>query len=254
VNLGTIVPGDLHGDHGVVRAGKWASASRTHVGKVRPFNEDRVLEETAIGLWAVADGMGGHCAGDLAAEAVIDSLRRLAHAQGILDQRRILEALAGANRVIHDEAREAGRISGSTVVGLHAEATSVLVFWAGDSRAYRWRRGMIERLTRDHSVVQQLIDAVAITPEAADRHPQSHVLTRALGAEATIVVDCRRVDLEPGDLFLLCSDGLVRGSLDPDLVYLANRPIGGIVDQLLLDALDAGGRDNISLVLVEYSG
>ena len=226
------------------------TAARTHVGRVRTINEDRVFDGGAHGLWAIADGMGGHVAGDIAAEAVVDALRTLADGSASLDGDAIEAALAAAGRRVHGEAAGSTRISGSTVVALHLRGDHGELFWAGDSRAYRARDGRLEQLSRDHSIVQELVDAGVLTPAQADRHPQSHVITRALGTSPDVAIDRRRIAIEPGDLYLLCSDGLTRGSADTALLAYLDRPLAGIADALMADALAAGGADNISLVLI----
>ena len=124
------------------------------------------------------------------------------------------------------------------------------VLWAGDSRAYRLRGGRMERLTRDHSVVQDLIDAGALRPDQADRHPDAHVITRALGTAPHVEIDRRDIDVRDGDLFLLCSDGLSRGCLDGTLSSAMGGSIDDMANRLLARALEAGGNDNISLLLV----
>lgn len=237
-------------------AGAWTvrSVSRSHVGRVRKINEDRLLDCAPRGLWAVADGMGGHAAGDVAAEAVVTALRALTEAPRAIDATAIEAVLAYTGRRLH--ARTAGgaaRMSGSTVVALHLQGSAGTLLWAGDSRAYRLRDGMLARLSHDHSLVQELIDAGALTPEMAERHPKAHVVTRALGAASDIEIDIRAVDVQPGDRYLLCSDGL-SGAGDPDLAGLARHPIETIADALLDRALADGGKDNISLVLIEIVG
>jgi serine/threonine protein phosphatase PrpC len=233
--------------------GVWSvrSVSRSHVGRVRKINEDRLLDCADRGLWAVADGMGGHAAGDVAAEAVVASLKALTDAPSAIDARAIEAVLAYTGRRLH--ARTVGgaaRMSGSTVVALHLDQGAGTLLWAGDSRAYRLRDGALARLSHDHSVVQELIDAGALTPEMAERHPKAHVVTRALGATSEVEIDIRPIDVRPGDLYLLCSDGLSRGPGDPDLAALAGQSIDAMADTLLDRALADGGQDNISLVLI----
>lgn len=226
------------------------SVSRTHVGRVRTINEDRVLDRADRGLWAVADGMGGHCAGDVAAQRIVDALRSLADSATRIDADAIEATLDGVGRRIHDDAGGATQVSGSTIVALHIEQGVGTLFWAGDSRAYRVRSGRIAQLSRDHSVVQELIDAGALSRDLADRHPQAHVVTRALGAMPGVAIERVRVDVTPGDLFLLCSDGLARGDIDPALLGGHDESLAAVADALLANALAAGGTDNISLVLI----
>ncbi len=226
------------------------SLSRTHVGHVRAINEDRVLDQPGAGLWAIADGMGGHAAGDLAAEIVVETLRQLAERGSPLDDAMIERALGDAGRRIHAISRQSGATSGSTVAALHIDGARGMLFWAGDSRIYRLRGRRLERLTRDHSVVQELIDAGALLPEQAERHPDAHIITRALGTAPGTAVERREIETAEGDLYLLCSDGLFRDGLEPDGSDLAAATLEVIADRLVERALAAGGRDNISLVLV----
>jgi serine/threonine protein phosphatase PrpC len=226
------------------------SVTRTHVGRVRTVNEDRVFDCAARGLWAVADGMGGHSAGDIAAQAIVDALRRLADDPAPFDDEAIDATLLDAGRRIHADAAGSTRVSGSTIVALHLDDTAATLFWAGDSRAYRVRNRRIEQLSRDHSLVQELVDSGVLAAEQAGRHPQAHVITRALGAMPGVAIERRSVGVQPGDLYLLCSDGLTRGHSDPALLDYVGEPLDTIADELLGDALTAGGADNISLVLI----
>jgi serine/threonine protein phosphatase PrpC len=244
--VGKMTPSDA------TAAATWSvqSVSRSHVGRVRKINEDRLLDCATRGLWAVADGMGGHAAGDVAAEAVVSALRALTEASAAIDATAIEAVLAYTSRRLHARTGgDATRVSGSTVVALHLRDRAGTLLWAGDSRAYRLRYGVLTRLSHDHSFVQELIDAGALAPELAERHPKAHVVTRALGATSDIAIDARAVEVRPGDLYLLCSDGLSRSG-DPDLAGLVGRPIDGIADTLLDRALADGGQDNISLVLI----
>jgi serine/threonine protein phosphatase PrpC len=219
------------------------SVSRTHVGKVRMINEDRVLDRPERGLWAVADGMGGHYSGDVAAQTAIDCLDKVE----VPGTDAILTALQAANAEIFAKFGCEDQRSGTTIVVAHIVAGSVELFWAGDSRAYRIRDGALQLLTRDHSVVQQMVDAGALSPGAAARHPQSNVITRALGVEHKVTVDHVTLPVRPGDGILLCSDGVSRS--------LGDRPpaagsIEALAQHFLNDALALDGSDNASLVLI----
>lgn len=219
------------------------SVSRTHIGKVRTINEDRVLDRPERGLWAVADGMGGHYSGDVAAQMAIDCLDKV----DLPSADTILAALQVANAEIFAKFGCEEQRSGTTIVAAHVAGGHVDLFWAGDSRAYRIREGSLHLLTRDHSVVQQMVDAGALSPGAAARHPQSNVITRALGVENKVTVDHVTLPLRPGDGILLCSDGVSRS--------LGHRPpasvsIESLAQQFLDDALALDGSDNASLVLI----
>lgn len=220
------------------------SASRTHVGWTRRINEDRLLDAPEYGLWAIADGMGGHYGGDVAAQTVIDALREVERAQPVARPREIVRTLERANRAIYD----CNRGSGATVVALSLQGEFVHIVWAGDSRCYRIRDGHAQLLTHDHSLVQELSDAGLIAPEDAATHPQANVITRALGAAPECAFDERLLDYRPTDRFLLCSDGLSRTLQDDDL---QKGGLESLADALLQRALARDGTDNISLILIE---
>lgn len=220
-----------------------SSASRTHVGLVRKVNEDRILDRPERKLWAVADGMGGHQSGDLAAQIVIDCLDDLKQ----FGAKDILSALQSANAAIFARYGSEDRRSGTTLVAAHIVGDKIDLFWAGDSRAYRIRGETVQLLTRDHSVVQQMIDAGVLSPAAAARHPQSNVITRALGVENHVEIDHITLPLRPGDRILLCSDGISR-SLSHTLPITAS--IASLAQQLLDQALTLDGSDNASLIVI----
>ncbi|HET7576031.1 MAG TPA: protein phosphatase 2C domain-containing protein [Sphingomicrobium sp.] len=228
-------------------------ASRTHVGLKRKINEDCILVDSDRGLWAVADGMGGHEAGEVASATVIDALRRLSTADN-LDSLAAdaMEALRGANRQLVDLAGSGGseKTIGSTVVGLAIGDGEFRCFWAGDSRAYRVREGIIIRLTRDHSLVQQLVDSGMLRAEDADGHVNSNVVTRAVGVAADVEVEAVSGDVRSGDRFLLASDGLTRVVDDAELAAVLDRePPEQAADTLLAAVLERGAPDNVSLIV-----
>lgn len=225
------------------------STARTHVGAVRTVNEDRVLDCPEYQLWAVADGMGGHSHGDAAAAIVVKSLAALAQLQRV-DQNRIAEVLHNANQQIYISTKANGRTSGTTVAGLHLYDGHALIFWAGDSRIYRLREEVLTRLTRDHSLVQDLVDAGFLTDEQARSHPQANVITRALGVQSSAEVEFATVSLASGDLFLVCSDGLSGLVDDAAMGALLVSSPANAVDDLIQAALSAGGTDNISAIVI----
>jgi serine/threonine protein phosphatase PrpC len=221
--------------------------ARTHVGCRRKLNEDALLANSERRLWAVADGMGGHDAGEVASAAVVEALSQCSSAS------EVLTALGDVNARLVEMGRTSfdSRTVGSTVVGLIADETSFTCFWAGDSRAYRVRDGTIARLTRDHSLVQDLIDAGMIDEGAAEGHPNANVITRAVGASDHLHVETVTGDVRSGDLFLLASDGLTRLVTDEELlVGLQGEDLEASADRLLRLALDRGAPDNVSLILL----
>lgn len=224
------------------------STARSHLGHVRRINEDRVFEWCDGGVWAVADGMGGHRGGDVAAQSVVDALRALQNGDVAVSARSAMDALAEANARIFARNTDLGEQAGATVVVASIEGATLHLAWAGDSRCYRIRGGVAELLTHDHSVVQQLVDAGLLTADAAARHPQANVITRALGVEQACEVDRRSLPIEAGDRFLLCSDGLSRSLADTDQL---TGDLVALADRLVETALARDGSDNLSLVLLE---
>lgn len=226
------------------------SAARTHVGRVRPINEDRTLDRADRGLWAVADGMGGHSGGGFAADCAVGALRRLAETAAPITPAEMIDALAAANRIVHDAARGSSSVSGTTIVALHIDAGVATLVWAGDSRAYLVRGESVEQLTTDHSLVQEMVDAGALTPEEAERHPRANIVTRALGVAAAVELDRRSFPVEPGDVLLLCSDGLSRTLVPSRLPDAVKGNPDEAAAALLADALANDGTDNISVVVI----
>ena len=227
--------------------------SRTHVGLRRKINEDSVLVRADRGLWAVADGMGGHDAGDVASAMVTDALLRLPIVYG-LDSltESAVAALEEVNRqlIALAASSESQRTIGSTVVGLAIANAQYRCFWAGDSRAYRIRDGEIAQLTRDHSLVQDLVDAGMIEPEEAEKHPNANVITRAVGVTEELKVQTVSGDARPGDQFLLASDGLTRLVEASELLaVLTSRPAEQAAEELIETTLSRGAPDNVSLII-----
>lgn len=225
----------------------------THQG-LRKYNEDAFLNRPDLGLWVVADGMGGCDAGDLASGLIV---RELGHIGATADGGQLLAEvrarLEAVNRTLIGEAAKLGpgRTVGSTVVALMIAEGHYACLWAGDSRLYRLRNGRIDRLTRDHSHVQDLVDAAVISADMAEKHPLANVVTRAVGVTEPLDLDKATSDVLPGDLFLLCTDGVCK-ALDDAAIQdiLQARPPADIPNALIAAALDAGGSDNITVVAV----
>jgi serine/threonine protein phosphatase PrpC len=231
---------------------RFECVSRTHVGLRRKINEDSVFVDSERGLWAVADGMGGHDAGEIASTMVTDALRCLPLVAD-LDElaASAVEALGEVNRELIRLARSGGqRTIGTTVVGLAVANGSYRCFWMGDSRAYRIRGGEIVRVSRDHSLVQNLVDAGMLSPEEAETHENANLITRAVGAAETVEVEIVSGDAAPGDQFLLASDGLTRVVHDDELAAELRRgPLEQAADNLIERVLERGAPDNVSLVI-----
>jgi serine/threonine protein phosphatase PrpC len=230
-------------------AAGFITASRTHVGLVRAINEDRVLAQPQIGLWAIADGMGGHSLGDRAATAVVSALSAIGPQFPSEDV--IGSAIQSANATIFKTGQSARVVCGSTVAGLAISGGAAFVFWIGDSRVYRLRGKHLTRLTTDHSVVQELRDAGVLTEQQMRSDPRNNIITRAVGIQPEVMADFASVDVQQDDLFLICSDGLSDLIDDKNIIdLLRSEKIEESADELIRASLAAGGFDNISLIIV----
>lgn len=228
----------------------WGSA--TDRGRVRALNEDALLAHPPVFL--VADGMGGHEAGDVASRLAVEEFARLAGLTSV-DSADLHSCFRRAAQRIRAtfERREGGTTVAGVALGEHDGAAHWLVFNVGDSRVYRWSDGELAQLTVDHSVVQELVDSGTLTLAAAERHPERHVLTRALGTGADPEPDYWLLPARPGDRLLVCSDG-VSGELTPaDVaeVLAGTAGAGAAAAELVRRAVEAGGRDNATAVVVE---
>jgi protein phosphatase len=229
---------------------RWTCAARTDVGLVRSRNEDAFLAQPGRGLWAVADGMGGHAFGDVASGAVIDALASLAPADtlaSLIDAAR--EHLTRVNQTLRDQAQACQvPVIGSTVVALLACGMEAACLWAGDSRIYLSRQGRLHQLTRDHSQLEALRASGADMATAA---ASPNMITRAVGAADTIAFDVASLSVRDGDTFLLCSDGLSTPVEEGAIAaLLADGDCAAAADALVALALANGGRDNITAVVV----
>jgi serine/threonine protein phosphatase PrpC len=229
---------------------KFLSVGLTHVGAVRTLNEDALLNRPDLGLWAVADGMGGHSRGDVASARIVAALNEVdAFGSAYAFRDGVAKALRDVNRHLFSESIE--DMSGATVVTLMAHEGHYACLWAGDSRAYLYRAGALKRLTRDHSLVQDLVDAGAISDAEASGHPKANVITRAVGAHSTLGLSDAFGALQHDDHFLLCSDGLHTAVGDAAIAIAMQRaPLEATAHALINQALAAGGKDNISVVLI----
>jgi protein phosphatase len=232
---------------------RWQSASLSDVGCVRSVNEDACLEQPERGLWAVADGMGGHTLGDVASRMVVDALARMRGGGDLATRAAEVRAcLADVNRRLMTEAamREVQTI-GSTVVVLLAGDARCLCLWAGDSRIYLYRAGTLQQLTRDHSHVEDLVSRGMLSADEARRHPARNLITRAVGVADQFDMDEVELQVMHGDIFLLCSDGLSNeAGVEEIAALLAGSDVRAATAQLVERALAHGGRDNISVVTV----
>ncbi|MBC3766666.1 PP2C family protein-serine/threonine phosphatase [Neptunicella marina] len=235
---------------------KWRSAAQTDIGTVRKINEDALLDASSVGMWCVADGMGGHQKGDVASQMIIEHLQRLANSQEYpLDIELIKQQLILVNRNLQELANELpeSTVIGSTVVVLLFEHQKVHCIWAGDSRIYRLRDKQLTRLTRDHSQVEELVEAGLLSAAEAETHPAANVITRAVGAHEELNLDVVTAPLLPGDSFLLCSDGLNKVMSDSEITqFLISNSLDTLPSLLIQTAIARRARDNVSVVIVDY--
>ncbi|HUF19771.1 MAG TPA: Stp1/IreP family PP2C-type Ser/Thr phosphatase [Burkholderiales bacterium] len=245
-------------------------AKATHTGMVRSHNEDSIVTDVEIGLAVLADGMGGYNAGEVAsgiATALISNETREALVKlepHVVDQRNgtlvasslLREVIARANASIYHSANTQPQYAGmgTTLVAAFFCDNKLTVAHIGDSRCYRFRDGKLEQITRDHSLLQEQIDSGVITREAAKRSQNKNLVTRAVGIEPEVEAEVHTHEVREGDIYLLCSDGLNDMVEDEDIELTletmgANLPLAA--EQLVEMANDAGGRDNVSVVLIK---
>ncbi len=239
-------------DGGGVRIESYA---RTHEGCVRTHNEDSHVARDDGGLWAVADGMGGHEGGEWASGRIVRELGRVDLALGYEDTcEEATQAVVAANKQILAEGKRRGKSMGSTVVMLVIEGTRYAVLWAGDSRAYLMRDGKLERLSRDHTQVQEMVTRGLMTAEQATGHPMGHVLSRAVGVQKAVEIDRVEGEVLPGDIFLLCSDGL-HGVVGEEAIaaHFAREAPEQALDELIELTLEKGAPDNVTGIAVWIS-
>lgn len=232
----------------------------TDVGRVRSRNEDACAADAELELFVVADGMGGAAGGEVASHEAVESFLARARQLQFNDHAaiRLEHAMLFANRSVYERALRDPRLRGmgTTMVALevHTSDSTVWVAHAGDSRCYRLREGKLERLTGDHSLVEEQVRSGEITPSEAQRSHLRNVITRVIGSHPDADPEIAQFDAVPGDLFLLCSDGLTRDLADFDLQSILQRHRGVLSTavRVLIDAANLlGGGDNITVVLVE---
>jgi len=231
-------------------------------GCIRKNNEDSFLVVPSQGLYAVADGMGGHRAGEVASSTALRELEKLVSLLGDVEgqalERGLAEAFVQANRVVYQssttEPEKAGM--GTTLTVLLVRSETVVIAHVGDSRAYLWRDEVLTSLTTDHSLVGELVRLGQISLEEAENHPQRHVLMRAVGADPEIELDCKSMSLQTGDVFLLCTDGFSNMISDQELAeeFLTLASWEDRFERLRLLTLERGAPDNFTALccILEY--
>ena len=228
------------------------SAALTHEGRVRTNNEDAYCERTREGLWVVADGMGGHEHGEWASAAIADALTTVVIPQDFDEAcEAVADGIHGANRRIWRQAEQRGQQMGSTVVALFVRDRRFAILWVGDSRAYLVRNSQIHQLSRDHTQVQEMLDRGLLSEADAADHPMGHVLARAVGVRDEVEVDVVQDEIEPGDIFLLCSDGLTGQVEDFEIGEMLNLNEPEPATRKLVDlTLERGAPDNVTIIAV----
>lgn len=232
----------------------WEAEALTDQGCRRSHNEDSILSRAGDGIFVVADGMGGHAAGDVASQMVTDALAGVTTEGSfptVVD--RFDDAMIDINRAIrqHSEEHFGGKTMGCTLISMLSERGVGVCMWAGDSRLYRVRDGEMVQISRDHDPLEELVESGAITPEQADEHPDSSVITRAVGGSPELYLDIIAFDVLPRDVYLLCSDGLYREVLRDEIHQILGNeePAERTAKTLLNLSLERGARDNVSVIV-----
>jgi serine/threonine protein phosphatase PrpC len=230
----------------------------THEGARRKHNEDAWVDRPDLGVWAVADGAGGHQAGEVASGMIAEALSRIPPGLSAGDMlSAVRDGMAETHQALRTEAARRGgnTMIASTVVAFLAHGDHFACLWAGDSRAYLLRDGELQQITRDHSLVQELVDAGTISEAEAENHPHANIITRAVGADVDeLVLEKRMGKMEHGDRFLLCSDGLCKTIPVARLEELVRA--GGDTpapDRLIEEALALKATDNVTAVVIEVA-
>lgn len=247
----TLAPPTRSNDH--LRPFAFKSVASTHPGRVREVNEDSSLDRADIGLWAVADGMGGHAAGNFASVSVVEGLNAVRDFSSAFAFRRAVRtALLDVNTTLRRKAdEEFGDTIGSTVATLFVHGGHYASIWAGDSRVYLFRQGELIKITRDHSLLQEMVDSGAVADTSALARETAHIITRAVGANDRLDLEGVYGRIEHADRFLLCSDGLGVLSGPEILACMARQTIGAAATALMREALDRGAPDNVTVVVIE---
>jgi protein phosphatase len=234
------------------------SAGATNAGRVRSHNEDAFLDAPQRSLWVVADGMGGHSAGDVASAMIVERMGKVTPAPDMATFVDVVDKeLSGVNEALRKHAQERNvSLIGATVVAMLAGADFAAIGWAGDSRAYRFQDGKLQRLSRDHSTAQEMMDTGQFTAAQLAGKQQGNTITRAVGGEVDLFLDWVVAGFEAGTQFLLCSDGLTKEVSEPKIEEEFKKGLAPkeLADTLVNAALAAGGRDNVTVVVVRAEG
>lgn len=245
----------------------WVGIGRSDIGLVRKVNQDAFIAMDRVGLWAVADGMGGHTGGDVAANTAISTVKARADLHAVALQEGqgeprdfLLDVIAQGQDAILQRAKREPKLKsmGTTIVALVIlpwPTPTAHVAHVGDSRAYLFRSGTLTPLTRDHTLIEKYMERGLLTPAAARTHPERHVLTRALGMPSAAKPDITSCPLEPSDLLLLCTDGLTKMLEDHEIQDALAKSQGDPVracDTLITESLARGGEDNVTVIVIAH--
>lgn len=229
----------------------------TDTGLVRTKNEDSILVHDDENVWIVADGMGGHHAGDFASQTITNNLSLFKQHSSLDDSILLLEEnILNSNSIIRKKSYKLGRNAtiGSTVVCVYIWHNFLFTFWAGDSRLYRYRDSQLERLTEDHSYVEELVRMGKIEPRDAEEHPAANVVLKAVGIDDNLCMDFEYFEMQEGDIYIICSDGLYKDLDEEKLTPIIESQLDDmteLADALLASALEAGGTDNTSIITMK---
>ncbi len=232
------------------------SASFSNKGNVRDVNEDSCLDLSEQRLWVVADGMGGHSAGDVASGLIVGTLRNFIASEdpGVLVDN-LEDALLRVNQVLYDKSMEGetAKIIGSTVACWLWFGCYGLAAWAGDSRVYRLRNGVMKRMMRDHSEVEDLVQQGKLSREDAEKHPEANVINRAIGGDAELHLDFTLHEVKNDDRILICSDGLYKDLSEAEIAsFLQPGDPQDACDELKLQALQRECADNVTAIVIDF--
>jgi len=231
----------------------WNSSSISKLGFVRSVNEDALLDAREQNLWVVADGMGGHSYGDKASRAIIDQLVSFRRSDNMQDS---IDDLKARLEQAHEQCRSNGngQMMGSTVATLFVHDPYCFFLWAGDSRIYRYRNNQLQQMTKDHSLVQELVSIGELERKDMEKHPSSHIITRAVGVHSDLDLELLYDAIEPGDKYLVCSDGLYKDVLEQEIADgMALATVDDSLENLVDLALERGGTDNTTAIIVQAS-
>lgn len=233
---------------------EWHSYGLTHKGNIRDHNEDAFLDAGDKNTWVVADGMGGHKAGDLASKALVESIKQFQNTVHLGKNIRLLQTIISkVNAQLYSQSNNGTDIMGSTITILHTVGSYAVFLWVGDSRVYRLRNQKLSQITRDHSESERLT-AEGISKEEIDQYPYADALSKAVGGEPNIEIETITSQIQEDDIFVLCSDGLYKELTDTDIEAIANenhQDVQKISEVLFHLALNREGKDNITVLTIK---